>query len=149
MRSIIVTMKMRWLLVVVALVACRREPAHPSSTEASAAPVDIVSHVLTCSTLAECQERCAAGRGNECAFAGRYYEFGRGVRADVAQAFHFYERSCTLGSVTGCYNEALLLEQGRGTASDQGRAFALYREACRRGAVTACSRAEALGGYAK
>jgi TPR repeat protein len=131
------------------LVGCQRARSSPPPDEEQAnvpaGRVDVVSRIVTCSTLAECERDCAADRADGCAFAGRFYEFGHGVVADSVHSFRLYDRSCTLGSVIGCYNAALLLEAGSGVARDPGRALMLYGELCGKGSATACAHADAMG----
>jgi TPR repeat protein len=137
-----------WLFV--PLLGCHRSHGSSPGAGSTANPadpprLDVTSKIVTCTTLAQCEHDCAAGNGDGCAFAGRLYEYGHGVSADVGRAFGLYDHSCALHSAVGCYNAALLLEAGRGVARDPDRAAGLYQKVCRMGAATACAHAEALG----
>jgi TPR repeat protein len=76
--------------------------------------------------------------------AGRLYEFGHAGSRDATRAYGFYDQSCALGNVGGCYNVAFLLEAGRGVARNIGRALRLYEQVCRMGSKIACARADTL-----
>jgi TPR repeat protein len=131
--------------LVLCLTGCRRTNRSAPSPDGSEKPLDVVSAIASCDTLAECDRQCSSGRPAACVAAGRLYEYGRGVAADPARAYRLYDRSCELGYAGGCYNAALLLESGRGVAKDVDRARELYSKVCQMGSNTACERAEALG----
>ncbi len=135
-------MKARYLLIALALVACRRAPR--DAAPARAEPLNVAALVAGCEGESDCAARCQEGNGGACVELGRLYEFGHVGPRDPARAYPYYERACTLGSASGCYNQALLLETGKGITADRKRAVELYRRVCEMGAKTGCVRAEEL-----
>jgi TPR repeat protein len=132
-------MKVSLWLFCAALLGCHRSSHPPES-----APVKVPTVADACSTLADCDQGCDAGRPLACVAAGRLYEFGHGTTADAGHAYRRYERACTLGDVTGCYNVAVLLEAGKGVPRDVPRALELYQRVCAQGSKTACAKADAV-----
>jgi TPR repeat protein len=124
------------------LPACHR--GRPAATSPPSAPLDIVLPTVGCSTAAECERACEAGRAAPCVEAGRLYEYGHAGGPNPTRAFALYDRSCGLGSAAGCFNAALLLETGRGVPKETRQAVALYQKTCLMGSRTACRRAEDL-----
>lgn len=82
---------------------------------------------------------CAANDLNACAAYGGREEFGRGVAKNVNDAVAQYEKSCTGGDGSGCYERALVYEHGApGYPKDAAKAGDLYVKGCDGGEDMAC-----------
>ncbi|KQS90776.1 MULTISPECIES: peptidoglycan-binding protein [unclassified Rhizobium] len=81
----------------------------------------------------------AAKKGDPAALfeIGVIYTEGRGVKADLAEAAKWYQRSADAGVIPAQYRLASLYEKGSGVARDVSKARALYQEAAEKGNASA------------
>jgi len=77
-------------------------------------------------------------------FAGQMYEFAHGVPRDDVRAARYYELSCDLQWVAGCFNLGVMYERGTGVPLDRTKAAELFQVACDAGSKQACSKAEEM-----
>jgi TPR repeat protein len=57
---------------------------------------------------------------------------------DSAQAYGFFEKSCTLKHINACVTQGYMLEKGEGVAKDVAAGMALYEHACSKDNATGC-----------
>jgi hypothetical protein len=69
------------------------------------------------------------------------YEFGKGVRKDMARAKSLYQLACDGKDAMGCAGLAFMYENGHAVPKDKRRAKQLYKEACAGGFEMACKSA--------
>jgi TPR repeat protein len=83
-------------------------------------------------------EACNAGEQRSCFNVGNLYEFGKGVKEDLARARRIYEGACTNGHLPACETLALMLIDGSGGATDKARGIRLLRSTCEQGDEPSC-----------
>ncbi len=118
----------KWLLMVL-LGGCSANPAptvEPSVAEKygiveqGPSETDIASHL---------DQACAGGEAASCLSLGIRYERGdEGVPHDHDKALELYDRACTLGNASGCYQQALMLMYDK---NDPIRAHLLLEHTCK------------------
>jgi len=83
------------------------------------------------------REAAAAGDSKALFEIGARYAEGRGVKADVAQAATWYEKSAELGFAPAQYRIGNLLEKGNGVTRDVSKAKTWYQLAANQGNASA------------
>jgi localization factor PodJL len=106
------------------------EPATPADVSAAAARAAALP-----ATIASASLRHAAANGDPAAEfeIGARYSEGRGVSADAAQAFVWYQRSAARGYPAAQFRLGALYERGSGVEKDIERAKIWYRRAGEKG----------------
>ena len=105
------------------------------------APDAIAYHLCVPEQLSDCEAQCDKGSMGSCAIAGRAYQIGRGVQADITRAMKLLDRACTGGSMQGCHRLGEIeLQNG---ATDKARA--LFEKSCNTGWLPACESFGQLG----
>jgi hypothetical protein len=66
---------------------------------------------------------------------GWYYENGKGVKADLAEAVKWYRKAADQGLLLAMHNLGVMLANGRGTAVNAPEALALFKQAAVAGNV--------------
>lgn len=105
------------------------EASAPAATADIAVPADVKPEALV----------EAAKKGDPLAMfeIGAIYTEGRGVKADLAEAAKWYQRSADAGVIPAQYRLASLYEKGSGVARDLQKARALYLQAAEKGNASA------------
>ncbi len=105
------------------------EAAAPAATADIAVPAEIKPEALV----------DAAKKGDPLAMfeIGAIYTEGRGVKADLAEAAKWYQRSADAGVIPAQYRLASLYEKGSGVARDLPKARTLYLQAAEKGNASA------------
>ena len=70
---------------------------------------------------------------------GYLYENGLGVQSSANQAFKYYEQSCELDTVDGCYNAAIAKAKGNGVKIDLKKAAEFLEKGCDLGDDESCN----------
>lgn len=78
------------------------------------------------------RKACTLGQAEHCLPLGEFYEKGKHVKADAAEAVGFYKRACELewSYEEGCYNLARHLVEGKVVERDMPLAIKLFDGAC-------------------
>lgn len=105
------------------------EAAAPAATADIAVPAEIKPEALV----------DAAKKGDPLAMfeIGAIYTEGRGVKADLAEAAKWYQRSADAGVIPAQYRLASLYEKGSGVSRDLPKARTLYMQAAEKGNASA------------
>ena len=85
------------------------------------------------------QKACSGGVGAACWKLAGYYDEGRGVERNLAEAFKFYQTACGYEDADGCFAQADMYEKGDGVKKDVAKAYELYGLACDYGSMSACA----------
>ena len=104
-------------------------------------PNAVPYHLCAPADLADCEAQCTKGSMASCAVAGRSYEIGRGVTADVARAKQLLTRACDGGSAQGCHR----LGEIRFFEHAPADALALFQKSCSSGYLDACNSMAEVG----
>lgn len=89
--------------------------------------------------IARLTTSCLAGHGRSCKDLAVFYRAGQlGLLADGPKAREYARRSCELGDVDGCSEEAYCLSLGIGGQVDLPRSTTLNERACALGRMRSC-----------
>lgn len=95
------------------------------------------------------EKACASGYADACAWLGRLYRDGVGVKRDFARARTIFAQGCYRASAAACDNLAYLHWEGKGGAVDQRQALQYIRLACDMNVSHSCGSLGAFLFYAK
>ena len=76
---------------------------------------------------------------------GGFYDFGKGVAQDQAEAVRLYRLAAAQGLANAQYNLGFKFEKGEGVAQDKAEAIRWYRLAAAQGHATATAKLKQLG----
>jgi TPR repeat protein len=122
-----------------------RGEASPSPSETQAAssepPIELANAIGFCDDLEACERECDGGVAEQCRRIGVSYEFGKGGDAskNETQGTAYFDRSCELGSASGCVSSGQMHEYAHGVPTDMPKAAAAYEKACTIGWQVGCA----------
>jgi TPR repeat protein len=117
--------------------SARSEPAPVSSEKPSAV---IGAAMGGCDDVARCASDCDGGSGESCRRLAVTYEFGTSdAGKNETTGTAFFDRSCALGSASGCVSSGQMHEYGHGVPKDPTFAANAYERACTLGWQVGCA----------
>jgi TPR repeat protein len=134
--------RVRYALVLVALLACGKKKETPA--QGSGSPIAGDAAIVSDAKLdpkqaaAQYDSACIGGDAEACRNLGVLYNEGIGVTADPKRATALFAQACNSGNLAGCNHTALALAEGIGVTQDIGKATELFTKACDGGYGLAC-----------
>jgi TPR repeat protein len=138
--------RVRYAIVLVALLACGKKKDNPPAPGSAVAVSDAAGSQAPMAdakldpkeAAAQFDTACIGGDAEACRNLGVFYSEGIGVPADPKRATALFAQACNKGSFAGCNHTALALAEGIGVDKDVAKATDLFTKACEGGYALAC-----------
>ena len=126
-------------LLLLALVACGRDPSPSGAQAAPSSSVVVLGNALgACSVPAACADECDAGSADRCRRLAATYALGQAVPQDEARAAGLYARACAMSDGPSCMFSGQMHEFAHGVPKDDALAARDYERSCDLGWAAGC-----------